>query len=126
VGQKPITWYRQVMALVNCPSLLDEPSVKATFPADVQQRAAEIVAATAVRPAHPFAPLRLGQSVWPTRCRCRMGRRLGLGLRCGHLTVGGVAAYCVYGQGGTGAYSHSKGVTYVRDLVAKFLQERDG
>lgn len=108
------------MALVNCPTLLDEPSVKATFPADVQQRAAEIIAATAVRPVHPFAPPAVA-SVSLVHA-LSSGRRLGLRLRCGHLTAGG----WVYGQGGTGAYSHSKGVTYVRNLVAKFLAERDG
>jgi len=39
VGQKPITFYRQVLALVDCPWLLDDPRAKELFPADAIERA---------------------------------------------------------------------------------------
>eukprot|EP00976_Prorocentrum_cordatum_P062634 1176795-Prorocentrum_minimum.AAC.4 len=39
VGQQPTTWYRQVLSLVNCPSLMDNPEVLKTFPSDVVARA---------------------------------------------------------------------------------------
>ncbi|MCP4196260.1 MAG: aminotransferase class I/II-fold pyridoxal phosphate-dependent enzyme [Proteobacteria bacterium] len=35
VGGTPITFYRQVLALCDCPSLLDDPQVKKLFPDDV-------------------------------------------------------------------------------------------
>lgn len=73
VGQAPVTWYRQVMALVNCPSLMDTPGLP--FPPDVLQRAREVLKQIA---------------------------------------------------GGTGAYSHSKGIPAFRHQVANFIAERDG
>jgi aspartate/methionine/tyrosine aminotransferase len=39
LGQKPITFMRQVLALVNYPELLQQPEAKSLFPADVLQRA---------------------------------------------------------------------------------------
>jgi len=39
MGNKPITFIRQVMALITCPSLIDSPM----FPDDVKQRAQEIL-----------------------------------------------------------------------------------
>lgn len=73
VGQQPVTWFRQVMALVNCPSLMD--SAPGCLPPDVEKRAKEIIKQVA---------------------------------------------------GGTGAYSHSKGIPAFRNHVAKFIAERDG
>jgi len=75
VGQKAITWYRQVMALVNCTSLLDNPNVGSMFPKDVITRAKEIIGSV---------------------------------------------------KGGTGAYSHSKGIPEFRKHVAEFIHSRDG
>ncbi|KAI3406127.2 ALT1 [Candida oxycetoniae] len=37
LDQKPLTWYRQVMSLLEYPKLLDEPALK--FPQDVKKRA---------------------------------------------------------------------------------------
>jgi len=71
VGQTPVSWFRQVMALVNCPELSDT----ANFPEDVKARAKLI--------------------------RSQVG-------------------------GGTGAYSHSKGISAFRDNVARFIERRDG
>lgn len=44
VGQKPITYYRQVMALCNLPSEfgIENPQIASTFPADVVERATEM------------------------------------------------------------------------------------
>jgi len=38
VGQAPITFFRQVQALVMCPSLLEEPAVLAAMPKDAVAR----------------------------------------------------------------------------------------
>jgi len=38
--QPPLTWFRQVLALVDCPGLLDLPGVRDAMPADVVERAA--------------------------------------------------------------------------------------
>mmetsp|Transcript_22112 Transcript_22112/g.65195 ORF Transcript_22112/g.65195 Transcript_22112/m.65195 type:complete len:514 (+) Transcript_22112:66-1607(+) len=43
LGQKPITFVRQVLALCDYPQLLDEPGVHKLFPADVIQRARDIL-----------------------------------------------------------------------------------
>merc|ERR1711865_363327 len=43
VGQKPITFYRQCLALLDCPSLLDTPGVEKLFPADVIERAKSLL-----------------------------------------------------------------------------------
>ena len=42
IGQKPLTFYRQVMALVDAPMLLENEKIVAEFPADVVARAREI------------------------------------------------------------------------------------
>ncbi|CAH3182203.1 unnamed protein product [Porites evermanni] len=39
MGQPPITFFRQVMALLLCPDLLDDPS----FPQDAKRRAKRIL-----------------------------------------------------------------------------------
>lgn len=39
LGQKPITFFRQVLALVNYPQLMDQPEAASLFPADVLERA---------------------------------------------------------------------------------------
>jgi alanine transaminase len=46
MGQRPITFIRQVLACVTCPSLV-EPSATGVgqFPADVRERARELLAA---------------------------------------------------------------------------------
>ena len=78
VGQKPLTWPRQVLALSELPDEVgvDHPMASDMFPSDVIERAREI--------------------------------------------KGGI------GGGGTGAYSHSKGVKLFRQDVADFIEERDG
>jgi len=45
LGQKPITFFRQVLALCDCPSLLDNPDVDKLFPSDAIARAKAILAA---------------------------------------------------------------------------------
>eukprot|EP00541_Cyclophora_tenuis_P002989 CAMPEP_0116552140 /NCGR_PEP_ID=MMETSP0397-20121206/6327_1 /TAXON_ID=216820 /ORGANISM="Cyclophora tenuis, Strain ECT3854" /LENGTH=511 /DNA_ID=CAMNT_0004077069 /DNA_START=32 /DNA_END=1567 /DNA_ORIENTATION=- len=77
VGQKPLTWPRQVLALVDLPEEVgvNHPQATKMFPADAIRRAKEI--------------------------KSKMG-------------------------GGTGAYSHSKGVRLFREDVAAFIEERDG
>jgi len=77
LGQKPITFFRQVMALLDYPDLLSEQHIaktEAIFPADAIARAREYLK----------------------------------------------------GMAGLGAYSHSKGVSKVREEVAAFIKERDG
>lgn len=41
MGQKPITFVRQVLALVSCPELINSPQINA----DVKRKAQEILAA---------------------------------------------------------------------------------
>jgi len=43
VGQKPLTWPRQVLALTDCPSLLEHPLATQVFPQDALERAREIL-----------------------------------------------------------------------------------
>lgn len=74
LDQKPITFYRQVLALIEYPDLLDNEHIDKIFPVDAIARAREIMA---------------------------------------NLTS-------------VGAYSHSKGVKYFRDTVAKYITDRDG
>ena len=75
LGQKPITFHRQVLALMNVPELLEHPDVSTLYPTDAIARAKSYLAAL---------------------------------------------------PGGTGAYSHSKGVPVFREQVAEFLARRDG
>jgi len=75
LGQKPITFYRQVLALCDYPELLEQEGIDKMFPADVRTRAADILANM---------------------------------------------------KGGTGAYSESKGVAYLRQMVAAGIEARDG
>jgi len=75
LGQKPITFYRQVLALCDFPDMLDSKEAETLFPADVRKRARDILANT---------------------------------------------------KGGTGAYSESKGVAFLREMVAAGIEKRDG
>jgi aspartate/methionine/tyrosine aminotransferase len=75
LGQKPITFLRQLLALLEHPALLDEPDAARRFPADVLARARDVLRR------HPP---------------------------------------------GTGAYSQSAGLAFVREAVAKFVERRDG
>ena len=75
LGQKPMTFPRQVLALVNVPGLVNSPEIHKLFPQDAITRAKEYIAAM---------------------------------------------------PGGTGAYSHSKGIPIARKDVAIFLEKRDG
>jgi len=84
LGQKPITFYSQVLALLNIPSFieLDEgkdsarsEALHTLFPSDVIERAKT-----------------LRQNI----------------------------------SGGLGAYTHSKGIPYIRKQVAKYIEHRDG
>lgn len=73
--QKPITFLRQLLSLVEYPALLDDPAVTAHLPADIVDRARSILMR---QPA------------------------------------------------GTGAYSQSCGMPFIRDAVASFISRRDG
>ncbi|GMM28561.1 alanine transaminase [Martiniozyma asiatica (nom. inval.)] len=74
LDQKPLTFYRQVLSLLEYPELISNPVSKEIYPDDVLARAQEIMS----------------------------------------------------NLSSVGAYSHSKGVKYFRDVVAKFIFERDG
>ncbi|KAH3742688.1 alanine transaminase [Pelomyxa schiedti] len=78
LNQPPITFFRQVLSLVEYPALMENAAVVASgaFPPDAIARARKLLDA------------------------------------CGCL-------------GGTGAYSHSKGLPLIRDDVAKFIADRD-
>ncbi len=73
--QKPLTYLRQIVALVEYPALLDDPALAKRFPADVVKKARHILAR------HPP---------------------------------------------GTGAYSQSPGIGFIRQAVADFIAHRDG
>ena len=73
--QKPLSYIRQVLCLLEYPELLQNPAVTATIPADLVKRAKEILRA------YPL---------------------------------------------GTGAYSQSVGIPFVRQAVADFIARRDG
>ena len=45
LGQKPITFFRQVLALCDCPTLLDNPDVDKLFPSDAIARAQALLQA---------------------------------------------------------------------------------
>ena len=74
LGQRPQTWVRQVLALVEYPALLE--SAAAAFPADAVEAARAVLAGTG-----------------------------------GH---------------GVGAYTESKGLLFVRQAIARFIDRRDG
>ncbi|MGA9118717.1 MAG: aminotransferase class I/II-fold pyridoxal phosphate-dependent enzyme [Bacteroidota bacterium] len=73
--QKPLTYLRQVLSLVEYPGLLDIPAVVSTFPRDIVDRARSILQR------HPH---------------------------------------------GTGAYTQSPGIPFIRQAVADFIAKRDG
>ena len=73
--QRPLTYFRQVLSLLEYPELLDRPEVLARYPRDLVDRAHKILSW------HPP---------------------------------------------GTGAYSQSPGVTFIRQAVADFIARRDG
>lgn len=74
LDQQPITFYRQVLALVQYPALLSNPDVGLLFKQDAIERAQQLITEI----------------------------------------------------GSVGAYSHSKGIPFVRKSIAKFIEERDG
>ena len=78
VGQSPITYYRQVLALCDLPAEcgVDHPKVSEMFPKDVVERA-------------------------------RKYRE-------------------IIGPSGTGAYTHSQGILGFRQIIANFIEHRDG
>jgi aspartate/methionine/tyrosine aminotransferase len=73
--QKPLTFFRQVISLLEYPELLEQPEVLKHYPADVVARAREFLSK------HPH---------------------------------------------GTGAYSQSPGIPFIRQAVADFIARRDG
>ena len=75
LGQKPITFYRQVLALCDFPEMLESKEAETLFPVDVREKAKAIL-----------------QNM----------------------------------KGGTGAYSESKGVSFLRKMVADGIEKRDG
>jgi len=74
LGQRPLTFLRQVLALCHYPELIKNEVTAATFPADAVARAEFYLSKIA----------------------------------------------------GTGAYTHSKGLSFIRDEVAAFIEARDG
>lgn len=74
LDQSPITFYRQVLALVQYPALLENPDVGILFKQDAIERAEELIKEI----------------------------------------------------GSVGAYSHSKGIPFVRKSIARFIENRDG
>ncbi|ODV85800.1 hypothetical protein CANARDRAFT_7170 [[Candida] arabinofermentans NRRL YB-2248] len=74
LDQKPLTFYRQVLAMLQYPELMENPRLKDSIPSDLLARSKELLD-----------------------------------------NIGSV-----------GAYSHSQGVEYVRNSVAKFISKRDG
>lgn len=75
LNQKPLTYLRQILCLVEYPDLLENPDVTRHFPRDIIERAKSILAR------HPH---------------------------------------------GTGAYSQSAGIPFIRKAVADFIARRDG
>ncbi|HOX42981.1 MAG TPA: NAD(P)(+) transhydrogenase (Re/Si-specific) subunit beta [Myxococcota bacterium] len=73
--QKPLTYLRQLLSLLEVPALLDEPAVTARIPKDIVARARTVLEK------HPH---------------------------------------------GTGAYSQSPGIPFIRQAVAEFITRRDG
>ena len=73
--QKPVTFIRQVLSVLEYPELINNPDAKKIYPADVMARAKMIMEKN------------------PT---------------------------------GTGAYTVSSGITFIRDAVAEFITKRDG
>ncbi|ODQ63721.1 putative alanine aminotransferase [Nadsonia fulvescens var. elongata DSM 6958] len=74
LDQKPITFMRQVLSLLQYPQLMENPEAAKAFKPDAIARAQTLLKAI----------------------------------------------------GSVGAYSHSKGVPYIRESVAKFIEQRDG
>ncbi len=74
-AQRPITYLRQILSLLEYPALLDDPAAAKRFPRDVQARV------RAILERHPS---------------------------------------------GTGAYSQSAGIPFIRQAVADFITRRDG
>jgi len=73
--QRPITFVRQVLSLLEYPALMDQPGIEKAFPADVIRRARLILEKN------------------PT---------------------------------GTGAYTQSAGIPFIRKAIAEFIEKRDG
>src|SRR5512141_1948694 len=73
--QKPLSYLRQVLSLVEYPYLIDRPEIRSQYPEDLVRRAREILKF------HPH---------------------------------------------GTGAYTQSAGIPFIRQAVADFIRERDG
>lgn len=73
--QKPITYLRQIMSLVEYPELLNVPAIRSFYPRDVIEKVRSILHK------HPS---------------------------------------------GTGAYSQSTGIPFIREAVAEFIKRRDG
>jgi len=72
--QRPLTFFRQVLSLVECPELLDKRTIAEIYPEDVLERARYILEK------HPH---------------------------------------------GTGAYTQSQGIRFIREAVAEFIKKRD-
>ena len=73
--QKPITFVRQVLSLLEYPALMDQPGAEKLFPADVIRRARTILEKN---------------------------------------------------PAGTGAYTQSAGIPFIRKAIAEFIEKRDG
>ena len=103
LGQKPLTFPRQVVALCQAPFLLDNPNVGMIFPADAIARAKHYLSLTSGG---------LGMSLLSIYLltiakACKSKKHF-----CFNLLLG--------------AYSDSRGLPGVRKEVAEFIQRRDG
>jgi hypothetical protein len=114
LGQKPLTFLRQLLALVEYPALMT--SASQLFPADVVARAKKIVNT------NPGGTFRKPKKENVVCCHLEL------------LCVFRKQSYVIFpliplssfNDIGVGAYSHSKGLPYVRDSIARFIEQRDG
>jgi len=115
LGQKPLSFPRQVLSLLTCPQLLDNPAVRSQMPSDVTERALRYKSRL------PGGTGQLHASCMRDTC-CTMymhACECGVYPICPSLCV--LVLVCAIG-----AYSNSQGIDVVREEVAKFLHERDG
>ncbi|NXN33093.1 ALAT2 aminotransferase, partial [Nycticryphes semicollaris] len=108
MGQKPITFLRQVTALCLYPELLKEPSI----PDDAKKRARRLLAACGGDSVGGLSPPPPPPKKRDTPCHCH----LPLLYMSPSLSLFAVP----------GAYSASPGIQLVRGDVATFIQRRDG
>ena len=111
MGQKPITFIRQVVSLVSYPELLQ--IAPENFPEDVKSRALAILAAS-----------RGSAGIWPPSVdrpwRLKHARRDEQNGRLFRPTSGKFFFFFL------GCYSDSAGLELIRNHVAQYIERRDG